>query len=59
VGVVTWEAKKYYGYAHECALLAAQAESIQKRNKLFELARVWLDAARMEEQIAEARTKVT
>ena len=50
VGVMSWEAKKYHGYARECARLAEQAETVEKRNKLLELARVWLDAAIIEEQ---------
>jgi hypothetical protein len=52
VGVMSWEAKKYHAYARECARLAEQAETVEKRNKLLELARVWLDAAIIEEQIA-------
>ena len=40
----------------KCVRLATQAESIEKRNKLLELARVWSDAALVEEQFAtEAR----
>jgi hypothetical protein len=36
--------------------LARQADSIEKRNKLLELARVWMDAALVEKQFAtEAR----
>jgi hypothetical protein len=53
---MSWEARKYHGYARECARLAEQADSVEKRNKLFELARVWMDAALVEEQAAvEAR----
>jgi len=44
------EAKKYYGYAQECARLAGEANTIEKRNKLLDLARVWRDAALIEEQ---------
>jgi hypothetical protein len=51
---MSWEAKKYHRYAAECARLAQHAESVEKRNKLLELARVWLDAAIIEEQIAAA-----
>ena len=37
--------------------LAQQADSIEKRNKLLELARVWADAAVVEDQLAaEAST---
>ena len=53
---MSWEARKYHGYARECARLAEQTDSVEKRNKLFELARVWMDAALIEEQAAvEAR----
>ena len=55
-GVMPWRAKKYRGYATECVRLAKQADLIEKRNKLLELARVWSDAALVEEQFAtEAR----
>jgi hypothetical protein len=50
--VMSWQAKKYRGYATECVRLAKQADSIEKRNKLLELARVWMDAALVEEQFA-------
>ena len=57
VGVMSWQAKKYRGYASECVRLARQADSIEKRNKLLELARVWADAAVVEDQLAaEAST---
>jgi hypothetical protein len=49
---MSWEAKKYYAYARECARLAEQTNSVEKRNKLLELARVWMDAALIEEQAA-------
>jgi len=51
-GAMSWQAKKYRGYATECVRLAKQADSIEKRNKLLELARVWMDAALVEEQFA-------
>ena len=55
--VMSWQAKKYRDYASECLRLAQQADSIEKRNKLLELARVWADAAVVEDQLAaEART---
>ena len=57
VGVMSWQAKKYRDYASECVRLAQQADSIEKRNKLLELARVWADAAVVEDQLAaEAST---
>jgi hypothetical protein len=46
------EAKKYYGYARECVRFAEEANSVETRNKLLELARVWMDAALIEEQAA-------
>jgi hypothetical protein len=51
-GVMSWRAKKYRGYAIECVRLANHADTIEKRNKLLELARVWMDAALVEEQFA-------
>jgi hypothetical protein len=54
------EAKKYHGYARECTRLAAQANTIEKRSKLLDLARVWRDAALTEEQALGAqRDKIT
>ena len=43
---MSWQAKKYRGYAIECVRLAKHADSIEKRNKLLELARVWMDAVK-------------
>jgi hypothetical protein len=40
------EAKKYHGYAPECVRLAGRAETPELRDKLIELARVWMDADR-------------
>jgi hypothetical protein len=48
------QAKKYYEYARECTRQAADAESEDHRNKLTELARVWLEAALIEERAAQA-----
>ena len=57
VGLMSWQAKKYRDYASECVRLAEQADFIEKRNKLLELARVWADAAVVEDQLAaEAST---
>jgi len=54
------EAKKYYGYARECTRLAGEADTIEKRNKLLDLARVWRDAAVTEEQaLGVQQDKVT
>lgn len=55
-GVMSWESSKYRRYASECVLLAQQADSIEKRNKLVELARVWTDAALVEEQCVAVAT---
>jgi hypothetical protein len=53
---MSWQASKYRGYANECVRLSEQADSIEKRDKLVELARVWADAALVEERFAaEAR----
>ena len=52
---MSWEAQKYYGYARECARLADQSDSVEKRNKLLELAQVWFDAALVEEQAVLVR----
>jgi hypothetical protein len=47
------EAKKYHGYARECVRLAEQAETPEHRDKLIDLARVWMDAAMTEEEAEE------
>jgi hypothetical protein len=39
------EAEKYRSYARECLRQAEQAETEERRDKLFNLARVWVDAA--------------
>jgi hypothetical protein len=46
------EAKKYLDYARECVRLAGQAENADARDKLIDLARVWMDAAITEEAAA-------
>jgi hypothetical protein len=48
--VMSAEAKKYHGYARECTRLAGEANTLEKRNKLLDLARVWRDAALTEER---------
>jgi hypothetical protein len=58
-GLMSWQAKKYRGYATECVRLAQQADSIEKRNTLLELARVWMDAALVEEQFATDATPLS
>ena len=42
---MTREAEKYRAYERECLRQARQAHSSERRIKLFELARVWADAA--------------
>ena len=39
------EAKKYHAYARECLHQAEKADIPERREKLFELSRVWLEAA--------------
>jgi hypothetical protein len=46
------EAKKYHNYARECVRLAGQAHTPEARDKLLDLARVWMDAAVTEEEAA-------
>ena len=47
------EAKKYHDYARECVRLAGRAETPELRDKLIDLARVWMDAALTEEEAQE------
>jgi hypothetical protein len=49
------EAKKYQDYARECVRLAGQADTPQLRDKLLDLARIWMDAALTEEETAAPR----
>jgi hypothetical protein len=51
------EAKKYHGYARECVRLAGRAQTPELRDKLIELARVWMDAALTEEEAQERTTR--
>ena len=46
------EAKKYFAYARECARQAGEATSAERRDKLLELAQVWMIAALTEGNIA-------
>jgi hypothetical protein len=43
------ETAKYLGYARECLKQAEEAESQQRRDKLVELAQVWMKAAALAE----------
>ena len=51
------EAKKYHDYARECVRLAGLAETPELRDKLIDLARVWMDAALTEEEAEERTTR--
>ena len=46
------DAKKYFAYARECARQANEATSAERRDKLLELARVWMIAALTDGNIA-------
>jgi hypothetical protein len=46
-----YEAKKYSAYARECLRLAETADDTDKRQKLIELSRVWMEAALNEERL--------
>jgi hypothetical protein len=48
------EAKKYLAYARECVRQAEAAASAERRDKLMELARVWMTAALSEQALASA-----
>lgn len=54
---MSWEATKYNNYARECLRLADEANSVDTRNKLLELARVWMEAARLEEEQMALRAR--
>jgi hypothetical protein len=47
------EAAKYLAYAKQCVRLAEHAETPEARDKLVDLARVWMDAAMTEEEAAK------
>jgi hypothetical protein len=49
------EAGKYINYARECVRLAGHAETPEARDKLIELARVWMDAAMTEQDMPGRR----
>jgi hypothetical protein len=48
------QADKYLEYARECVRLAGHAEGGAERDKLVELARVWMQAAMTEEEAGAA-----
>jgi hypothetical protein len=51
------QAKKYHGYARECVRLAGAAETPELRDRLIDLARIWMDAALTEEEAQERATR--
>jgi hypothetical protein len=46
------KAKEYQKHARECVRMAEQAESEDARDRLLELAHVWMNAALIEEESA-------
>jgi hypothetical protein len=48
------QANKYLEYARECVRLAEHAADVADRDKLVELARIWMEAAMTEEEAAGA-----
>jgi hypothetical protein len=48
------EAAKYIDYARRCTSLAERAKSDAERDKLVDLARVWMSAAMTEEEAARS-----
>jgi hypothetical protein len=51
------EAKRYHGYARECVRLAGAAETPELRDRLIDLARIWMDAAMTEEETEKKSTR--
>jgi len=51
------EAAKYLQYARECVRLAGHTAGEEQREKLLALARVWMDAAMTEEELAGSGMK--
>jgi hypothetical protein len=49
------ETKKYLDYARECTRQAEQANDPERRDKLIELARVWMQAALSEQTVVQQR----
>jgi hypothetical protein len=47
--------RKYQDYARECVRLAGHAETAHERDRLLDLARVWMDAAITEEEAVAAK----
>ena len=59
VGIMPSQAKKYLEYAQQCVRLAEHAHSPQHRDKLLELACMWMDAALTEEKHSGPRVELT
>jgi hypothetical protein len=51
------EAEKYLEYARECVRLADHADTPETRDKLFDVARVWMDAAMTEEEAMASKRR--
>jgi hypothetical protein len=49
------EAQKYHAYARECVRLADEAKTLETKEKLLELSRVWNDAALREEGLGKQK----
>jgi hypothetical protein len=49
------QSEKYQDYARECVRLAGHADSPETRDRLLDLARVWMDAAMSEDEAMAAK----
>jgi hypothetical protein len=47
------EAQKYWRYSQECTRQAVQADALELRDRLLDLARLWKEAAMCEEMNAK------
>jgi hypothetical protein len=45
-----FEARKYHTYASECLRHAEAADTLDRRKKLIDLSRIWMEAALNEER---------
>ena len=48
--MIPFEASKYHAYARECLRQAETTDKVERRDKLMELSRVWMEAALNEER---------
>jgi hypothetical protein len=53
------EASKYTNYARECVRLAGHASTADQRDRLLDLAKVWMNSAMDEEEIAALKHRPT